>query len=795
MKEDDDPQLLGRIELPRPPIVDVSRRDFLIGASALLAAGQNVPVLASSQPRIAVSPDPQNADVPASLKVDGDTYSWSWTAKSDVARIEDRKRREIASAELQPVVALQINGQLHDRPGKIRSVRVQHDRCVFFYFREDVKASLTVEVRFASDRLWYGPALFESSEAVDVVELRWFSALDGETMQPRLSNNVLVVPGIDMSPAISPILAGDVYLDTTFWLGRGATPSPGLFQQWGLPVHYFCGYNLDAVPEIRGSVPARLSCAFCCGLTSLPEADMLLHTANVRHSLIFRYNSDLCGHARTPGSIAIGAGLVWTFGATVQDAIRAYYHAVVESGSVQIAPPSAEKRANMTASVYSMWGAQTAAGTDGVKLTQDELEDAYRAFRSTGLRMDVFEIEDRWESGHGTLAHSEDRLPRFEAFLDRVRADGMKIGLWTVPLRCASPEKIGLKPEHMLQLHKGGPVRGTMSPQPYFLLDITQPAVEANVRRRLHSMMRRYRPSLLKFDFGYEMPPLSEGAPADKRCAGEKLLIKALDVLSIAVRDVDPNVAIMYYGLSPFLAGRMDIHSPDDLYAAMGDFDIEANRRFFFSSLMGEIGIPTYGSGAYDWASMPSIWFDSVLIGSLGVLADCRGDVRGDKPTREMVALFNGLREAVRHTTRFSIQTSAVDPLSPTRGAHAPSWIRRENGKVTGVALRHDAWMGSPGTSYVQDVIETEISVVVTSCTEDGTRRASSLAIVPLCSGRLRLFREREKASANLTEHFADGSMRSRAVPVTGGICALELTSKREDGVPLEWCELKFKDA
>ena len=52
---------------------------------------------------------------------------------------------------------------------------------------------------------------------------------------------------------------------------------------------------------------------------------------------------------------------------------------------------------------------------------------------------------------------------------------------------------------------------------------------------------------------------------------------------------------------------------------AAGDYDYEANRRFFFSSLLGELGIPTYGSGGYDWGTMPNIWFDSALIGTAGV--------------------------------------------------------------------------------------------------------------------------------------------------------------------------------
>ena len=60
-------------------------------------------------------------------------------------------------------------------------------------------------------------------------------------------------------------------------------------------------------------------------------------------------------------------------------------------------------------------------------------------------------------------------------------------------------------------------------------------------------------------------------------------------------------IVMMYYSLSPLFVDYLDLHGPDDLFLCAHEYDLEANRRFFFSSLPGELGMPTYGSGGYDW--------------------------------------------------------------------------------------------------------------------------------------------------------------------------------------------------
>jgi hypothetical protein len=100
--------------------------------------------------------------------------------------------------------------------------------------------------------------------------------------------------------------------------------------------------------------------------------------------------------------------------------------------------------------------------------------------------------------------------------------------------------------------------------------------------------------------------------------AGERMMHKGLEVIVKAMQHEHPDIAIMYYELSPLFADYFDLHSLDDMFMAKGEYELEPNRRIFFSGLCGEFGMPTYGSSGYDWDSQREIWFDSVATGTIG---------------------------------------------------------------------------------------------------------------------------------------------------------------------------------
>ncbi len=764
--------------------MSISRRDCLFAGVAISALAHDA---------VARTTDLMSIASPPTLRVARRGYTWSWTAVDDRFSVIGQRGLEIASAPLQPVLVLFIAGRKATQRGVLRSARLLADRAEFVYTRADAQVRITVSVKFAEDRFWFEPVGVDGAGAAQVVELHWFSTVEQGVAKPGLEHQFAVIPGFSMSDAISPIVTSIENLDETVWLGRGASPGERMFQQWGLPVHYFAGFNRAGALGERASVPGKLSGAYCCGLETVPAADLQLHTQGGRYSLLFRYHGELWGQARLPGHLTLGSRLLWTVGDDFREAIRHYYQAIQDSGAIARAAPGAAKRARMTGTAVSMWGAQVATGKIGDRMDQSELESIYSSLRQAGFRFDTFLIEDRWESLPGSLVHDAQRFPQFDSFLQRLRDDHVQPSLWVTPLRCPQPQHIGLESRHLLRSAVATHAPKAAPIIPYPILDISQPEVADNLGRRLQHMMRRYRPGLIKFDFGYEMPPLSLAAPADMAYAGERLLLRAAQILANAVRAVDPDVAILYYGLSPFLLPYTDLHSPDDAFASGGDYDIEINRRIYFSSLLGELGMPTYGSGGYDWQSAASVWFDTALMGPLGIIADARGDERGATPTPEMVALFNGLRAASRRTTTFSIDVVPMDLISPAKGARSASWIRREHGRTVGLALRREPWMGSPGSGRLDDILEADVSVVVTSLTDESLTISAALAIVPLASGRVQVRRDVGAVRILAIHHFANGSVLTEVVSIHPNFFVLDLKIKSADGVPLEWCEVQFQ--
>ena len=168
----------------------------------------------------------------------------------------------------------------------------------------------------------------------------------------------------------------------------------------------------------------------------------------------------------------------------------------------------------------------------------------------------------------------------------------------------------------------------------YYIIDFTQPAVAKVLSDLVRKFIRRYKPDLFKFDFGYELPAAGIAAPQDKKWTGERLMWKGLDIVIKAMREENPDLVVMYYQLSPLFLDYFDLHSTDDLFLAAGEYDLEANRRIYFSSLLGPLGIPTYGSSGYDWASAPNIWFDSAAVGTIGSLNDFQADEQGEAKRR-----------------------------------------------------------------------------------------------------------------------------------------------------------------
>jgi len=774
-------------------MINFNRRQFIqASAATLLLGGARLSAGSANPARVS-----QSGKL---VRVEGENYNWEWSGENDRFRFTDKQGRVMAEGSLQPAVVVQAVGHRGVRrctPGKVAKWDVKDNRVTVAYEGVNRSAKVALAWRFDSDGAWLDPVSYESTAADDVVSLHYFAQGTGETAKPALEHNFLVHPGISESSEISPIIHAEMGLHLTSWLGHGS-PSPGLGQQWGLPVHYFCGFHRNTgTINLKGALKEHLSDAFCCGLAELPAGDMFLEADSGRQSIIIRYESDVWGHLRGPGRLQLGAQLYWATGANYYEAIRHYYLGLVKAGVISKKTNSAHKNEIVATPQFNSWGAEVNVGKEVAGFDEPTFNAIFDGMKASGMKPGMFVFDQKWLGKYGELDPSPERFPHFDQCLERVRSAGYRLGFWTAFLRCEDPRDLGLTPAHMLHKPDGTPYTTKEGAAEYYMIDFTQPEVARVLGDMARRFVQRYKPDLIKFDFGYELPLLSQAAPKDMSLAGERLLLKGVEVLVKALREVNPDIVVIYYSLSPLFIDVFDQHSPDDLFLCEGDYDLEANRRFFFSSLLGELGMPTYGSGGYDWPTMPSIWFDSAPIGTLGSLNGFAGDEQDTEATPDRVAKYNGLANLLRSSNVFSIEPlDAGDYASPTRGARTSSWVRRENGEVVLVALRKQQLQGGPGTGKVRNILEADASVVVASKTAAGISRASRIGVVPYGDGELILQREDQSSTeAKLTEHAFGGQVRESAVAIQGGKLSLPIREHAADGTPIEWIEIEIKPA
>ena len=273
------------------------------------------------------------------------------------------------------------------------------------------------------------------------------------------------------------------------------------------------------------------------------------------------------------------------------------------------------------------------------------------------------------------------------------------------------------------------------------------------------------------------------------------MMWKGLDVVIKAMREEKPDLVVMYYSLSPLFLDYFDLHSSDDLFLASGEYDLEANRRFYFSSLLGPLGIPTYGSSGYDWASAPNIWFDSAPVGTIGSMNDFQSDEEGEGATPEAIAKYNGITQVLRSTNTFEVLPLDTVSQAPTLGAHARSWARFEGGKLVLIAIRPPEpgggnRLGSRGIDpRVGDLVHSNVPVLIASKTDESITQSSKLAIVPYGSGRIEIVRQRGR-QVTIVNHYMGETVTQERTLVESGRLNVAAESHNSLGKPLEWIEV-----
>ncbi len=732
------------------------------------------------------------------VRVEGYNYIWEYSEASDTFRLRDSKKRLIVSGKMQPAVIVCPTQEPLRRqcsPGKATIHQTDRDHVTIQYEKVNGAATVSVTWRFDEHGIWVDPIIYDTPSAEDIVSLHYFREADGATSNAALHATYLVVPGISEGSSVSPIVRDDMHLNENVWLGRGSF-IPGLNQQWALPVHYFCGFSVDSSAGLKNMFTEGRSEAFTCGLADLPAGDLFLNMYQGTCSPWVDYRSDLWKHVRGPGKLTLGATLVWSVGPDYRDAISGYYRSLLQSGIIHIHQNSAHKTQMALTPEFCTWGSQVDENKEQDHLDEAFLEETYRALKASGLKAGLFSIDDKWEGAYGNLEHSKTRLPNFEQFLEKLRADGYRLGIWAALMRCERPSDIGLTEDNMLKTPDGTPYQAKNSGTThYYIIDFTQPAVEKVLTDLVKKFIRRYKPDLFKFDFGYELPAAGIAAPQDKKWTGERLMWKGLDIVIKAMREENPDLVVMYYQLSPLFLDYFDLHSTDDLFLAAGEYDLEANRRIYFSSLLGPLGIPTYGSSGYDWASAPNIWFDSAASGTIGSLNDFHGDEQGEKGSPEFVAKYNGMSKVLRPMNIFEVIPLGSISEAPTYGAHARSWARLEDGQLVLFAYRPPISgeanpLASEATHpLIRDAVHSGVPVVVASRGKSSISKNGELAVVAYGGGEISILRESGK-QAEIVSHYFGGEIVQGQEQIHDRRLTITVADRSATGKPLEWIDI-----
>jgi hypothetical protein len=719
-----------------------------------------------------------------------DTYAWEWDGATDLFTLADGDRRLIARGHHQPLIITTRAEEKTQLRARENNFVVDCNRVTIHYSGINGNADLTVTWIFEEDFIRLEPLQYTTPEAEELVKLVYFAEpleSSSATYRPSLYSRYAVVPGLCMSTCVSPVIDLHSNLSVTTVLGSGAMRGPGLTQQWGLPAHYFGLFNTSDRWNTIGA-RSQQSGAVCCGLAELPPGDFRLDIREIALSPVLNVRSDIWKHIQTPGTLKLGFSFLITFGAQYHEAIRNYYKILQREKIISKAAASQKKKDVMLAPQYNTWGVESSKAIRPEELNEEIVKDIFKKFQQSGMKARTFVIDDKWEGRYGELKHDGERFPIFENLLASFRADGFFVGLWAAFLRCQDPSVLGLDESHLLQTPDGKPLWLAHQTSHYGIFDVTQPAVQKVLRERARNFIRRYKPDLIKFDFGYELPSLDVAAPSDLNWAGERLLQKGLEVVVGAMKAENPDLVIMYYGLSPLLLNYYDLHSPDDLVYCGGDYDLETNRRIFFSSLCGELGMPTYGSSGYDWKSALDIWFDSAPSGTLGSLHCFDGDENGDLPKDEWIAKFNGLSAILRQETTFHIQPLDASWQGGLRAAFSPSWERIENDKTVLLALRPHKFDGKPASRTYKDIVHTDVMLVVASMTEESISESHRLGVVPFGDGSC-IIKHGGAQTANLIEHYFSGNQLKTHIMFPNHQMELRFQQTRDHEI-LEWIEI-----
>lgn len=505
--------------------------------------------------------------------------------------------------------------------------------------------------------------------------------------------------------------------------------------------------------------PTYAACAggrfgwLCFGAGDVPDAALTFQVRARSGTLEWRYREDLWSPPST--ATRIWKNPLWlTWAPSAWEAYRDYF---------RLFPATAPKPSSHQKSFWGTWG--------DFRREEFELRSAVDRARDS-MEADLICIDDPWEVTKGSCRPHPQRLPTFAADIAHAHERQLGVGIWMPIIWLEDPAAEGLTTDDLLLNRDGIPVRSNWAVDPhetgqrFFCIDPSTPNTRRFLRERTQRVIRDYRPTLLKIDFGYGVPGPDACAPRDPTLRGERLAWSCAKLIADAARELDPTITILGYSLHPLWAAVQDQISLDDLGDA-GEHEAAGHGQWsIWAALAADRRAALMGSSGYLWSAESDLLQNSAILGAPGAnlpraLPD--GSPLPGIPLARRRALF-----------RWHRRTTGWEPLwldsSPGDLQTEPvprNWGRLEyfdtRPTLTALALRDP----SPAALAAPELrgLNWTGRWILISQDDASIFDSRELAVIPITSGTLQL---------------------PYTVPV-GEVRAV--FADRDEAVPLEWCD------
>jgi hypothetical protein len=413
-------------------------------------------------------------------------------------------------------------------------------------------------------------------------------------------------------------------LDLPFWpnwrsegyciASAKTAPMQSFFRSWdfghaNLPLGSF-GPAMGTPYAAAFPRPTYAGCAggrhgwICFGAGSVPDAALTFQVRARSGALEWRYREDLWG--AVPGATRVWEDPLWiTWSAEAWQSYRQYF---------ALFPASAPKPHSHQKTFWGTWG--------DFRLGRFEWRSAIdRAMDE--MEADLICIDEPWEVRKGAARPHRERFPTFDADIAYAHERKLGLGIWTPTGWIQDYAAEGLTRDDVLLGRDGEPVRGNWAVDPhepagFYCLDPGSPGARQYLRERTRRVMREYRPSLLKIDFGYGLPGPDACVSRDPACRGERIAWTYATLIANAAREIDPNVTILGYSIHPLWGAAQDQVSLDDLGDA-GAYEASGHGHWsIWAALTADRSTAVMGSSGYLWEADPDVMLDSAVLGAPG---------------------------------------------------------------------------------------------------------------------------------------------------------------------------------